>query len=47
MVNLEKALVKDAKELLAVQKKCFENYSIFQSIGVSPMLSKNSLAALK
>ena len=28
MVNLEKALVKDAKELLAVQKKCFENYSI-------------------
>ena len=27
MINLEKALVKDAKELLAVQKKCFENYS--------------------
>ena len=28
MVNLEKALVKDAKELLAIQKKCFENYSV-------------------
>ena len=28
MVNLEKALIKDAKMLLAVQKKCFENYSI-------------------
>ncbi len=27
MVNLEKALVKDAKELLTIQKKCFENYS--------------------
>lgn len=28
MVNLEKALVKDAKELLNIQKECFENYSI-------------------
>ena len=28
MVNLEKALVKDAKTLLAIQKKCFENYSL-------------------
>lgn len=26
MVNLEKALIKDAKELLEVQKKCFEPY---------------------
>lgn len=28
MVNLERALVKDAKELLNIQKECFKNYSI-------------------
>lgn len=28
MVNLEKALLKDAKELLKIQKECFEEYSI-------------------
>lgn len=28
MVNLEKALVKDAKELLNIQKQCFKNYSV-------------------
>lgn len=28
MVNLEKALIKDAKELLTIQKSCFENYSL-------------------
>ena len=28
MINLEKALVKDAKELLKIQKQCFKNYSI-------------------
>lgn len=28
MVNLEKALLKDAKELLKIQKECFKEYSI-------------------
>lgn len=28
MVNLEKALVKDAKELLELQKRCFEKYEL-------------------
>lgn len=28
MVNLEKALLKDAKELLNIQKECFKTYSI-------------------